>query len=130
MDPAQGAALIRARMRQLGMSQENLGLLVAAAMDEEPVKQPGVNRWLKHPEMLLPERIFVIERVLGMAPGSVSQYWGYLPVTVRPIKTVEDAIRAEAEWPDAVRDALLAFVAATRKSLAATRKVRNGPIKT
>lgn len=54
-------------------------------------------------------KVFAIERVLGLKPGSLSRHLGYLPVGAKDVKTVADAIASDGALDERGRRALLAL---------------------
>lgn len=72
-----------------GMERKHL----AAAMD---VTDTTVGNWLgKGSPPGSPAETFRLEAVLDVPAGSLSKYLGYLPLTVRPIRSVEAALEAD-----------------------------------
>lgn len=54
-------------------------------------------------------RVFAMEQVFELAPGSLSRLLGYLPVEAVPAATIEEAIRSDAGLSRRTRDALLGY---------------------
>jgi hypothetical protein len=89
--------LIRQRMAEQGRSQPWLAAAVARELGETTRSQTAVVKWLRNPENLPPMRLFAIERVLGITPGTWSRRFGYLPVDAGPVLTVRQALEADLE---------------------------------
>lgn len=91
---------IRKRLDDLGQSQRELGEDVGDAVGRNrPYGQATVAGWLTDspPD---PEVVFMIERCLGVKPGTYSRLLGYLPVEARATRTVLEAIDADPRLND------------------------------
>lgn len=101
------AAVIEQALRRLDRSQGWLGAEVARIEGREnPYSQATVSQWLDRITEQLPGRVFAIEEVCDMKPGSLSRQLGFLPVDARPVKSVGEAIDADARLDDRGREAL------------------------
>ena len=94
VDPAAAwVRAIRTAMTDTGTSQRQLGAAVG-------VSGSAVDQWLQKAKPPAPDRVFAVERALGLKAGSTSRLLGYLPLDARNITTVEDAV---AHAPDLTR---------------------------
>src|SRR5690606_19683462 len=81
-----------------GISQEQLGAEVARLEGRStPFVQGAVSDWLAGNVYIPPKRLFVIERILQVPPGTLSRIVGYVPVGARESYTVEGAIRTDPD---------------------------------
>lgn len=92
---------IRAAMDERGMTQQELGAAVAHAEGQPAYPQSTVSAWFQGKSYLRPSRVFAIERILGMRPGTLSRLDGYAPLGAKPSATVEEALAAD---PDITAD--------------------------
>jgi hypothetical protein len=113
MDPTDarqelGKAL-RMALESVGRSQSWLGAEVAHSEGRaDPYSQAVVSDWLNGVVDLPPHRLFIIERVLGKKPGSLSRIAGYLPLDARSVVTVPDAIAVDNTLTEEGRHVVLA----------------------
>jgi hypothetical protein len=92
---------------------------VAALLNEEPMTQTTVLKWLSHPERQPPARMFAIERALALPPGYLTRDLGYLPAgVVAAPPTVEQAIAHDATLTAYTRTLLLAAYEAMTAAVA------------
>jgi len=78
---------------------------------EMGVSPPTITDWKKGnfaPET--PERVFKLERVLGVPPGHLSQHLGYVPVRERSAPSLVEAVRSDPSISDINRNTLLALL--------------------
>jgi hypothetical protein len=92
---------IRSAMDERGMAQHELGAAVAHAEGQAAYPQSTVSAWFQGKSYLRPSRVFIIERILGMRPGTLSKLDGYLPLKDGAPTTVEEALLAD---PDITAD--------------------------
>lgn len=96
MTREQFGAAVRARLDDLGRSQEWLGLETSRIEDRDPPYiQATVSQWLLGKTEPAPKTVFAIEQALGVNPGTLSRLLGYLPPSTRSATTVRDAIAAD-----------------------------------
>lgn len=129
---ALGRAIRNAR-ESAGRSQTWLGEALAETGEPDgigdngwPFSQSAVGDW-EHGKLarpMPPERVFLIERVLGVKAGSISKAAGYLPVSARNIATVEQAIEADLDLTPEQREDLVALYRGMRTRTAEKRKSR------
>jgi transcriptional regulator with XRE-family HTH domain len=67
-----------------------------------------VNLWANGRQRPLPEEVFAIERVLNVPAGSLSSVDGYIPVDMKPARSVLDAIEADHRLPPEIKNVLRA----------------------
>jgi hypothetical protein len=79
LDAAALSQLVRARMRELGISQPQLAMMVAQSLGEPVVGQGAVSRWLDDITAIGPPRVFAIEAALQYKPGTLSDHCGFGP---------------------------------------------------
>jgi hypothetical protein len=75
-----------------------------------------VNLWANGRQRPWPEELFAVERVLGLAPGQLSKLDGYIPASMRPVRSVVDAITHDANLSPELRQALIASYRAFTKN--------------
>lgn len=103
------AVLILDLLSRRHENQATLGVRVAELEGRGGVyTQPTVSGWLDNIDRQAPGRIFLIEQALGQKPGSISRRLGYLPLEARAVKSVADALAADAGLSDLARGMLLA----------------------
>jgi hypothetical protein len=108
-DQRQGfAAELRAVLDGAGRSQSWLGAEIARLEGSSPVAQPQISRYLSGESTPEPDRVFVIERVLGLRPGTLSALLGYLPADSVPAVTVADAAAGDTALTVEQREDLVA----------------------
>jgi transcriptional regulator with XRE-family HTH domain len=101
-----GAELGR-RMADGGVSQAKLGVAVGRA-------QTTVSDWVLGNAEPPASVVFDLERILALAPGTLSRHLGYLPLEVyRP--TFEDAVRVDPDLTQRERAFLLAGYRALKR---------------
>lgn len=101
---------LQAAMNALGLSQEGLG-------ERMGVPQTYVSRWLRQAEPS-PERVFEIERALGLEPGQLSHYLGYVPLCmVRSFADVRTAIERDETLTPNDRETVLRVYEAARRPI-------------
>lgn len=89
-------------MKARGISQAALGELVDRA-------QTTVSEWVRGQAEPLPSTVFCLEKILDLAPGQLSRYLGYVPISVlEEVGSVEAALRTDPTLDDAYRRSLLA----------------------
>ena len=117
------ATTIGALCESLGVSQAELGARVAAAEGRErPWAQTAVQAWLAGKVRIPPERVFAIERALGVPAGSVSVHAGYLPVGTGGGLSVPEAVNVDPDLTAAQREDLLAVWEVMRARTRARRE--------
>lgn len=89
--------LAKERLTQLGHSQQWLAEEVARLTGEILVGQPSVSKWLRDLGSTPPYRLFAIEKLLELPPGSYSRHLGYVPADSVAVHTVVEAIAADPE---------------------------------
>jgi hypothetical protein len=100
--------LMRARMRELGLSYGAVARVVAEATHGgPPVSDTAVLKWLSHPERLEPTRMFALEHALQVPPGTYTRELGYVPAD-QPTGLPEDALRSDERLTERDRTILLA----------------------
>lgn len=88
---------IRAGLDERGWSQRELGEKVATAERQPAYPQSTVAAWLAGKSYLRPSRVFIIERVMGMRPGTLSKLEGYQPAGAAHVVTAEEALAADPD---------------------------------
>lgn len=68
--------------------------------NELGVSQSAISQWIKAQTEPLPPRVFEIERVLGVEPGTLSRLLGYRPDDGADTLSVEAAILADPSLTD------------------------------
>ncbi len=102
------AVLILDALERRHENQATLGVRVAELEGRPSVyAQPSVSGWLDSIDKQPPSRIFLIEQALGCKPGAISRHLGYLPVEAKAVRTVPDALAADARLDDISRRILL-----------------------
>lgn len=102
------AHIIQAALEDAGRTQAWLGVRVAELEGrDEYYRQPAVSGWLKNIAGQPPARIFLIEKALGMAAGSLSRLLGYLPTDAVAARSVPEAVEADARLGEYGRQFLL-----------------------
>jgi hypothetical protein len=106
---AQFGEAVRRRLNDLGQTHEWLGAEMARLLERDrPLHQTTVTNYVNGKVEPEPAGVFAMERALQVAPGTLSQLLGYLPVD-RPRGTaVGDAINVDPRLTDSGRRALLA----------------------
>lgn len=103
------AALILDHLDRRHENQATLGVRVAQLEGRDSVyTQPTVSGWLDNIDRQPPTRIFLIEQALGCKPGAISRHLGYLPVEAKAVRSVQDALAADARLDEVARRILLA----------------------
>lgn len=82
-----GAALAKARLRA-DMSQSALGTAIGTP-------QSTISSWERGESRPYAETVFQLEAALKLAPGSLSQILGYMPLGEVPPCTVQSAVIAD-----------------------------------
>lgn len=109
-----GAALRSARTSR-DLRQEDLADLLGKA--GVTVSYQAIGGWERGESPPSSEKVFVIERCLELAPGTLSRLLGYLPVSAVPAKSFEEVVLADPGLDDRARDMLLAaYTAAVRRA--------------
>jgi transcriptional regulator with XRE-family HTH domain len=113
--PQEAAAFAEALSAQLGMwSREEFAEAVAAESGET-VTPSAISLWLNAKSEPSRVKVYAMERVLGLKPGTLSRCLGYLPVNARNVATVEDALEADSRIPAEFRPMVIAVVSEARK---------------
>lgn len=100
---------VRARLKEMGRSQEWLGAEVARLTDRDaPYRQASVWAWIEGENPAPAEVVFAMEVALQLRSGTLSRLLGYLPVTSRSARTVPDAIAADPKLTAMGRRVVLA----------------------
>jgi hypothetical protein len=104
------AAFGKALDTALGTSRSRgwLGAEVARDLGEDtPITASAVTQWINgDTEPKPPERVFAIERVVGVRPGTLSRLLGYLPLDAKPVRSVIEAIDADTNLSEPMRAVL------------------------
>lgn len=79
------------------------------AAELDGVSQSAISAWINGQSVPSHATVFAIERVLGVGPGFLSQYLGYVPAGTSPPCSVIDAVEADPLLDDVRRAALLAL---------------------
>lgn len=95
------ADAVRARLEELGQSQEWLGEQVALNEGrKQPYKQPTIQDWLRTGPPK-PRHAFAIEKALTVTvPGSLTRLLGYLPLDAVPALTFDAVVDNDARLSD------------------------------
>jgi transcriptional regulator with XRE-family HTH domain len=116
---------IRAALEERNLSQRELGAAVAHIEGQPAYPQSTVGAWLQGKAYLRPSRVFAIERVMGMRPGTLAKLDGYLPLTsTAPPTTVEEALAADPDITSSQAVMLAAGVEAMRNQTRERRSSR------
>lgn len=101
--------LIRRELKATGRTQEWLGAEMAHQEGrDKPYAQGDISNWLTGYRPWTIERLALIERAMGMRPGRLTQFMGYLPLGVKTTSSVPDAIEADPRLSPDQREMLLA----------------------
>lgn len=100
---------------------EQIAGRVAWLAEQLGLSEQAVRDWMSGKSVPAPDRVFEIERALGLEPGELSHSLGYTPVGPPP--DVIRSIRADGTLRD---DAKKALVSAYKAMLAVVRDSRNG----
>jgi len=113
-------------MIEQGVSVAALAPAIAKREGLSKLTTGAVYRWLADPSILSPSRLFGIEEVLNVPPGTFSRPLGYLPVgSVPSAPTIEDALRGLADLTDTDREIILAAIEAAARTRRARRQRRS-----
>lgn len=63
-----------------------------ALLEQLGVSRAALQQWLAGTHEAKRAKVFLLEEILDLRPGSLSKHLGYLPLDARPVVTVEDAI--------------------------------------
>jgi hypothetical protein len=113
---------IRNHLETRGMSQRELGAAVAHREGEDAYPQSTVGAWLQGKAYMRPSRVFTIEKVLGLRPGTLSKLDGYQPLVNAVPTTVEEALDAD---PDLTADQATMLAAGVEAMRNQTRERRS-----
>lgn len=69
----------------------------AALLEQLGVSRAALQQWLAGTHEAKRAKVFLLEEVLDLRPGSLSQHLGYLPLNARPVVTVEEAITNDTQ---------------------------------
>lgn len=86
-----------------------------AAASGESVSENAVALWIAGTSEPTRSKVWAIEQVLELPPGTLSRCLGYLPVDAVEVVTPEQALLRDPSIPRAVRRALIAGVEASRR---------------
>ncbi len=110
-----GEALRRA-LAASGTSQRDLATELGLS------SQSVVSQWISETHEPSPSRVFAIEEVLGLAPGTLSRLLGYLPLRAVPALDVPAAVAADPELSSQNRAAVLAVYEVLRSRTSRGRR--------
>lgn len=96
-------AMKRAGLKTPGLSRKTGGV----------VAQNTISTWLKGSPPGRPAQVFAVERALGVPPGALSAFLGYLPVELYRI-SIETAVAADGSLDDAVKAGFMAMLSDVR----------------
>jgi transcriptional regulator with XRE-family HTH domain len=68
------------------------------------VSQSAVSQWINGDTEPLPQRVWSIERVCGVEPGTLSRLLGYVPADANGTHSTEAAILADPRLTDEQKD--------------------------
>jgi hypothetical protein len=109
---------MRHRANDRGLRMEDLAVGVSELLGEDTVTATAFVGWLKQPERVRPDRIFAIERLLEVEPGTYSRELGYLPLTAgawqRP--SLEAFLATEPTLDSQARRLLVTFIRALHET--------------
>jgi len=106
---------IREAAYEAGVDQGELGALVAHIEGRErPYAQNAVSQWYSGRVDLPPQRVFAIERALGLRPGVLSVRAGYIPADGQAT-SIELALAADADLTASQREDVAALVEVLRQ---------------
>lgn len=100
---------IRARLNEMGRSQEWLGAEIARITGRaKPYSQNAVSAWITGDNQAPVQVVFAIEQILQLRAGTLSRLLGFLPLTTRSARSVPDAIDADPKLSAMGRRVVLA----------------------
>lgn len=76
-----------------------------------------MNRWRHLIAEPLPDEVFELERILGVAPGTLSAHLGYMPLKAERLAGVEAAVEADQIIPPWGKEILLTAYREIMRSL-------------
>lgn len=94
--------------RLAGKSREDFAAAVATESGES-VSEAAVSQWTTGKNEPTRNKVFAIEKVLGLKPGTLSRCLGYVPVGAREPRTVADVIQSDSSLDERGRRAILAL---------------------
>lgn len=119
------ASAVRDACAEAGITQRELGAAVARAEGRaEPYTQAFVSDWMAGRRPLDPDRIFTIERVCGLRPGTLSAIVGFVPIGTRAVVPVPEAVAADVGLTPEQREDLVAQWEGMRARTAERRRRR------
>lgn len=122
------AQAVRDAATEAGITQRDLGAAVARIEGRtEPYTQAFVSDWMNARQPLAPDRVFAIEQVCGLRPGTLSQLAGYLPVGAGEVRSVADAAALDPGLTPEQREDLVAQWEGMRRRTAERRQRRRPP---
>lgn len=92
-----------------------------AEVSGESVSEAAVSLWLLGRSEPSRQKVFAMEQVLEVRPGTLSRLLGYLPVGARTLATADEAIRADPNLSRTAKRVLLAAYREARRSETRTR---------
>lgn len=107
--------LVRQHRSDVGRTLESVAADLARELGERITYQ-AVRKWEAGEAEPAPDRVFAIERVLGVPAGKLSSSLGYVPADSRAARSVTEAIELDRSLTGAQRQALRASYEAFRRS--------------
>lgn len=98
---------LTAAMAAKGLEQKQVAVLLTTET-QESVAAPSISQWARGTHEPSRDRVFALEKVLGLKGGSLSRHLGYLPVAARSVTSVADAIEADSALTEGAKAMLLA----------------------
>jgi transcriptional regulator with XRE-family HTH domain len=96
-----GAALADALIA-LGIDQKDFAVEMTREVGE-PVSKSSVSQWAGGVHEPTRAKVFAMERLLKLKPGTLSRHMGYLPASAKDVKSVLDAIDADPKLSEGTR---------------------------
>jgi transcriptional regulator with XRE-family HTH domain len=97
-----------------GMSRADLASHVALKSGES-VSEAAISQWTTGKNEPTRRKVFALESVLGVPPGSLSRHLGYLPTDAVPAVSPEEAIAADTSLLSDTRAMLIAALESQRR---------------
>lgn len=95
--------------RALGQVMSSRGITQVQLAEMIGMTQSAVSGWTRGKAEPAASTVFALERLLGVSPGFLSRYLGYLPIeAVSAVPTIEDAIQHSSALDDDFKRMLLA----------------------
>lgn len=80
---------------------------LAEMLGEPEVSKTSMWGWLTGLNEPRRRRVFAMERILELPPGTLSRHLGYLPAEAVPLQDTRDVIEADPRLPPQIRSVLL-----------------------